>query len=84
MGLGVIVGACCIVRTVLNFQSIPLDSTYGGIDNWFWRLFEVQLGDRRCQCAGAEAGVQDRLRKVEQCCLWWHVEKKLVVGREAE
>lgn len=37
-------GACCIVRTVLNFQSIPADYTYGGIDNWYWRLFEVQLG----------------------------------------
>ena len=44
MGLGVIIGACCIVRMVLNFQAIPLDLTYGGIDNWFWRLFEVQLG----------------------------------------
>lgn len=44
MGLGVIVGACCIVRMVLNFQAIPLDLTYGGIDNWFWRLIEVQLG----------------------------------------
>ena len=44
MGLGVLVGACCIVRMVLNFQSIPLDTTYGGLDNWFWRLFEVQLG----------------------------------------
>lgn len=44
MGLGVIVGACCIVRMVLNFQAIPLDLTYGGVDNWFWRLFEVQLG----------------------------------------
>ncbi|KAL8775494.1 MAG: hypothetical protein Q9194_003713 [Teloschistes cf. exilis] len=44
MGLGVITGACCIVRTVLNYQSIPKDFTYGGIDNWYWRLFEVQLG----------------------------------------
>ncbi|KAI4204686.1 MAG: hypothetical protein LQ350_001001 [Teloschistes chrysophthalmus] len=44
MGLGVITGACCIVRTVLNYQSIPKDLTYGGIDNWYWRLFEVQLG----------------------------------------
>lgn len=33
------------MRTVLNFQSIPAkDVTYDGIDNWFWRLFEVQLG----------------------------------------
>ncbi|KAL8693583.1 MAG: hypothetical protein Q9218_001625 [Villophora microphyllina] len=44
MGVGVITGACCIVRTVLNFQAIPKDYTYGGIDNWYWRLFEVQLG----------------------------------------
>ncbi|KAL8668085.1 MAG: hypothetical protein Q9202_000063 [Teloschistes flavicans] len=44
MGLGVITGACCVVRTVLNYQSIPKDFTYGGIDNWYWRLFEVQLG----------------------------------------
>ncbi|KAL2040026.1 hypothetical protein N7G274_007429 [Stereocaulon virgatum] len=45
MGLGVITGACCIVRTVINWQSVPkYDYTYGGIDNWFWRLFEVQLG----------------------------------------
>ncbi|KAL8782218.1 MAG: hypothetical protein Q9213_005584 [Squamulea squamosa] len=44
MGLGVITGACCIVRTVLNFQSLPKDFTYGGIPNWYWRLFEVQLG----------------------------------------
>lgn len=30
---------------MLNFQSIPAkDVTYDGIDNWFWRLFEVQLG----------------------------------------
>lgn len=45
MGLGVITGACCIVRTVLNWQSLPkYDDTYGGIDNWYWRTFEVQLG----------------------------------------
>lgn len=37
-------GACCIVRTVLNSQALPTDFTYGGIANWYWRLFEVQLG----------------------------------------
>ncbi len=37
-------GACCIVRTVLNSQALPTDFTYGGIVNWYWRLFEVQLG----------------------------------------
>ena len=44
MGLGVITGSCCIVRTVLNYLALPADSTYGGIVNWMWRLFEVQLG----------------------------------------
>ena len=44
MGLGFITGACCLVRTVLNGQSIPLDGTYDGIVNWVWRLFEVQVG----------------------------------------
>ncbi|KAL8673610.1 MAG: hypothetical protein Q9168_001965 [Polycauliona sp. 1 TL-2023] len=44
MGLGVITGACCTVRTVLDYQALPIDHTYGGIPNWYWRLFEVQLG----------------------------------------
>ena len=44
MGLGFITGACCLVRTVLNGESIPADGTYGGIVNWVWRLFEVQVG----------------------------------------
>jgi len=44
MGLGLITGACCIVRTVLNNQALAADSSYGGITNWMWRLFEVQLG----------------------------------------
>ncbi|KAL2053771.1 hypothetical protein ABVK25_006076 [Lepraria finkii] len=44
MGLGVLTGACCIVRTVLNFQSLSTDLTYGGITNWYWRTFEVQMG----------------------------------------
>lgn len=44
MGLGVLTGACCIVRTVLNYQSLPTDITYGGITNWYWRTFEVQMG----------------------------------------
>ena len=37
-------GACGIVRTTLNFQLIPEDFTYGGINNWYWQLLEVQLG----------------------------------------
>ena len=44
MCLGFITGACCLVRTVLNNQSVPLDGTYDGIVNWVWRLFEVQIG----------------------------------------
>ncbi|KAI9665494.1 MAG: hypothetical protein M1831_001636 [Alyxoria varia] len=52
MGLGVIVGTCCIVRTVLNEEAVPHDATYGGIANWFWRLFEVQ-GGICCACIPA-------------------------------
>ncbi|KAL9058894.1 MAG: hypothetical protein Q9162_001450 [Coniocarpon cinnabarinum] len=44
MGLGCITGACAIVRTVMYHQWIPDDVTYGGIENWFWRTFEVNLG----------------------------------------
>ena len=44
MGLGLITGVCCIVRTVLNNESLPDDATYNGIVNWTWRLFEVQFG----------------------------------------
>ena len=44
MCLGFVTGACCLVRTVLNGQSVPLDGTYDGIVNWMWRLIEVQIG----------------------------------------
>ena len=44
MGLGVIVGVCCVIRTAFNGGALPTDATFGGITNWFWRLFEVQLG----------------------------------------
>ena len=44
MGLGVVAGACGIVRAILNDGAIPIDQTYGGITNWFWRLFEVNVG----------------------------------------
>jgi len=44
MCLGFITGACCIVRTVLNGQSMAEDYSYGGIVNWVWRTFEVQVG----------------------------------------
>ena len=44
MCLGFITGAFCLVRTVLNDESVPLDATYTGIVNWVWRLFEVSIG----------------------------------------
>ncbi|KAI4263921.1 MAG: hypothetical protein L6R35_007323, partial [Caloplaca aegaea] len=44
MGLGVITGALCLVRTVINDQSFPENESYGGIVNWVWRLFEVSIG----------------------------------------
>ncbi|KAI9762869.1 MAG: hypothetical protein M4579_000222 [Chaenotheca gracillima] len=44
MGLGVITGACCVVRTILNWQTQAPDLTWGGIDNWAWRCIEVNVG----------------------------------------
>ena len=44
MCLGFITGSFCLVRTVLNNESLPFDATYGGIVNWVWRLFEVTIG----------------------------------------
>lgn len=44
MGLGVLTGFFCLVRTVINNQSFPEDQSYGGIVNWVWRLFEVSIG----------------------------------------
>ncbi|KAI4125962.1 MAG: hypothetical protein LQ338_003988 [Usnochroma carphineum] len=44
MGLGVLTGFFCLVRTVINNQSFPDDESYGGIVNWVWRLFEVSIG----------------------------------------
>ncbi|KAI4266380.1 MAG: hypothetical protein LQ337_008809 [Flavoplaca oasis] len=44
MGLGVLTGFFCLVRTVINNQSFPEDVTYGGIVNWVWRLLEVSIG----------------------------------------
>ena len=44
MGLGVVTGACGTVRAALNASSVATDATYGGITNWFWRLFEVNIG----------------------------------------
>lgn len=50
MGLGVITAACCIVRTVLNWQTVHSDQTWVGIDNYMWRAVEVNLGIG-CACA---------------------------------
>ncbi|KAL8659611.1 MAG: hypothetical protein Q9202_007051 [Teloschistes flavicans] len=44
MGAGYITGACCIGRTVLNFQAMPKDKTFGGVTHWMWRAFEVNIG----------------------------------------
>ncbi|KAL8805859.1 MAG: hypothetical protein Q9200_005257 [Gallowayella weberi] len=44
MGLGVLTGFFCLVRTVINNQSFAKDQSYGGIVNWVWRLFEVSIG----------------------------------------
>jgi len=44
MGLGLITAACCIVRTVLNWQTVHSDQTWVGIDNFMWRCVEVNLG----------------------------------------
>ncbi|KAI9666822.1 MAG: hypothetical protein M1831_001598 [Alyxoria varia] len=44
MGLGGLTGACGTVRAALNYKALSDDATYGGITNWFWRLFEVNIG----------------------------------------
>ena len=44
MGLGVITGALCIVRTVLNYQTVTNDPTWDVIPNWYWRAWEVFFG----------------------------------------
>ena len=49
MGLGVITASCCIVRTVLNWQTVHFDQTWVGIDNFMWRAVEVNLGIA-CAC----------------------------------
>ena len=36
--------ACCIVRTIMNWQNINSDPTWASIDNWYWRSFEVCIG----------------------------------------
>lgn len=44
MGLGLITAACCIVRTVLNWQNVNSDPSWKSIDNWYWRSWEVCIG----------------------------------------
>ena len=36
--------ACCIVRTVLNWQNVNSDRTWESINNWYWRSWEVCIG----------------------------------------
>ncbi len=36
--------ACCIVRTILNWQNINSDPTWASVDNWYWRSWEVCIG----------------------------------------
>lgn len=36
--------ACCIVRTILNWQNVNSDPTWASIDNWYWRAWEVCIG----------------------------------------
>lgn len=36
--------ACCIVRTVMNWQNVNSDTTWASIDNWYWRAAEVCIG----------------------------------------
>ena len=36
--------ACCIVRTVMNWQNVNSDPTWESIDNWYWRSWEVCIG----------------------------------------
>ena len=36
--------ACCIVRTVLNWQNVNSDPTWDSVFNWYWRAWEVCIG----------------------------------------
>ncbi|CAF9936397.1 MAG: hypothetical protein ALECFALPRED_006841 [Alectoria fallacina] len=44
MGLGLLTAACCIVRTVLNWQNDHADPTWVSVDNFIWRDAEVNIG----------------------------------------
>ena len=36
--------ACCIVRTVMNWQNVNSDVTWASVANWYWRSWEVSVG----------------------------------------
>ncbi|CAL8584540.1 hypothetical protein XPA_010130 [Xanthoria parietina] len=44
MSLGLLTAACCIVRTILNWQNVNSDPTWASVDNWYWRSWEVSVG----------------------------------------
>ncbi|KAL8868803.1 MAG: hypothetical protein Q9174_004741 [Haloplaca sp. 1 TL-2023] len=44
MSLGLITAACCIVRTVGNYQNVNSDTTWTSVNNWHWRSWEVSIG----------------------------------------
>lgn len=44
MGLGLLTAACCIVRTIMNWQNDHADPTWVSVDNFLWRSFEVNIG----------------------------------------
>ncbi|KAL8668836.1 MAG: hypothetical protein Q9168_006550 [Polycauliona sp. 1 TL-2023] len=44
MSLGLITAACCLVRTIGNWQNVNSDPTWASVNNWYWRSWEVSLG----------------------------------------
>ncbi|KAL2047779.1 hypothetical protein ABVK25_011329 [Lepraria finkii] len=44
IGLGLMTATCCLVRTVLSWQTDQADQTWTGVDNVMWRSAEVVLG----------------------------------------
>ena len=44
MSLGILTTACCIVRTILNWQNVNSDPSWESVDNWYWRSWEVCIG----------------------------------------
>ncbi|KAL8919524.1 MAG: hypothetical protein Q9208_006716 [Pyrenodesmia sp. 3 TL-2023] len=44
MSLGLMTAACCIVRTVMNWQNVNSDPTWASVNNWYWRSWEVSVG----------------------------------------